>query len=117
MVPKELFGVGVDGIGLDKYCGIDRIVSVVVLVLNSIVVLVSVLVSIDISIEVLVLATFFSFSRMHQRWAKYSRYSYSSTVLVVLVLEGLVLVLVLEELVLVLVFGEILFEALDKTRL
>ncbi len=44
-----------------------------------------------------------------QRWAKYSRYSYSSTILVVLVLvlvlEGLilVLVLVLEGLVLVLV--------------
>ena len=48
-------------------------------------------------------------STANQGWAEYSKYSYSSTILVVLVL-------VLEGLVLMLVSGDLLFQALDKTR-
>ena len=42
LVLKKLFGVGVDGIDRDRYCDIDKIISLVVLVLNSIVVFLSV---------------------------------------------------------------------------
>ncbi len=64
-------------------------------------------------------ALYIHFEKKHalwQSWAKYSRYSYSSTILLVLVLvlvlEGsiLVLILVLEGSVLVLVLEYLVFE-------